>query len=263
MARSRNIKPGFFTNDCLAECEPLARLLFAGLWTIADRAGRLEDRPRRIKAEVLPYDECDIEDLLGQLVEHGFIDRYVVEHDNMPVIQIVTFELHQNPHVNEPMSKIPANLPKSCRNPGRKSDPVLAPEEYGTSTVQAPESHRTDRADSLFIDSTTDSLIITAPARGTMSLFEKMLDDDWPIFVDQFTRLDPVLTPRWFKDSLRRIEVDVGEMPLNDLRRGLGLAHRQLLLRFTSENGSEPITSPRRYAEKVILAQLKEAANGP
>ena len=60
MARSRNIKPGFFLNDDLAECEPLARLLFAGLWCIADREGRLEDRPKRIKIEVLPYDNCDV-----------------------------------------------------------------------------------------------------------------------------------------------------------------------------------------------------------
>lgn len=50
MAGARNIKPGFFTNDVLAACDQLARLLFAGLWTVADRAGRLEDRPKRIKA---------------------------------------------------------------------------------------------------------------------------------------------------------------------------------------------------------------------
>jgi hypothetical protein len=48
MARSRNIKPGFFTNDELAECHPLGRLLFAGLWTIADKRG-LDDRPKKLK----------------------------------------------------------------------------------------------------------------------------------------------------------------------------------------------------------------------
>jgi hypothetical protein len=64
MARARNIKPGFFLNDELAECEPLARLLFAGLWCIADREGRLEDKPKRIKVEILPYDDCDIDYLL-------------------------------------------------------------------------------------------------------------------------------------------------------------------------------------------------------
>jgi len=54
VARARNIKPGFFKNDQLAECHPLARLLFAGLWCEADRAGRLKDRPKRLKVECLP-----------------------------------------------------------------------------------------------------------------------------------------------------------------------------------------------------------------
>ncbi len=40
------IKPGFFANDDLAECEPLARLLFIGLWTIADSRGVLEHKLR-------------------------------------------------------------------------------------------------------------------------------------------------------------------------------------------------------------------------
>lgn len=67
MARARNIKPGFFANEDLAECDPLARLLFAGLWCLADREGRLEDRPKRIRAELLPYDSCDADELLNQL----------------------------------------------------------------------------------------------------------------------------------------------------------------------------------------------------
>lgn len=105
MARVRVIKPGFFLNDALAECNPLARLLFAGLWCIADREGRLEDRPRRIKAELLPYDDCNVDELLDQLHKHGFIIRYEV--DGEQYIQIVNFLRHQNPHYKEPDSTIP------------------------------------------------------------------------------------------------------------------------------------------------------------
>lgn len=105
MARARNIKPGFFTNDVLGELDPLARLLFAGLWTIADRAGRLEDRPRRIKAELLAYDNCDCDALLADLHGAGFIKRYV--SDGVRYIQVVTWEKHQNPHVKEAASSIP------------------------------------------------------------------------------------------------------------------------------------------------------------
>ena len=64
MARSRNIKPGFFTNDILAEVDPLGRLLFVGLWTIADREGRVEYRPKQIKIKVLPYDDAPIDGLI-------------------------------------------------------------------------------------------------------------------------------------------------------------------------------------------------------
>jgi len=42
--RSRNIKPGFFKNEIIAEMPTETRLLFIGLWLLADREGRLEDR---------------------------------------------------------------------------------------------------------------------------------------------------------------------------------------------------------------------------
>jgi hypothetical protein len=99
VARARNIKPAFFVNDDLSDCKPLARLLFIGLWTIADWEGRLKDRPRQIKAQILPYDKCDAESLLINLEQSGFIQRYTVQ--GQPVIQVTNFSKHQNPHKNE------------------------------------------------------------------------------------------------------------------------------------------------------------------
>ena len=114
MARSRNIKPGFFVNDRLAECEPLARLMFIGLWTIADREGRLDYRPKKIKVETLPYDDCDAEKLLGQLEKAGFIVVY--ESQGIKYIQILNFNKHQNPHQKEQASTIPApDMHSTCR----------------------------------------------------------------------------------------------------------------------------------------------------
>jgi hypothetical protein len=103
--RARNIKPGFFTNEDLVECEPLARILFAGLWCIADRDGRLEDRPRKIKLEILPADDCNVEVLLDQLKSRNFIARYEV--DGRRCIQILKFDEHQNPHPKEKTENIP------------------------------------------------------------------------------------------------------------------------------------------------------------
>jgi len=119
VARSRNIKPGFFSNDKLAELEPLARILFAGLWCHSDREGRLEDRPRKIKADILPYDNCDCTVLLQCLHDAGFILRYAA--NGTGYIQCVNFLKHQNPHIKEVPSTIPA--------PGKHSSrTVLIPE---------------------------------------------------------------------------------------------------------------------------------------
>jgi len=117
MARSRNIKPGFFANEDLAECDPLARILFTGLWCLSDREGRLEDRPKRIRAEVLPYDLCDADQLLNQLQDHGFILRYQNGSDRY--IQVLNFTKHQMPHHKEVASVIPApeGMPTITRHP--------------------------------------------------------------------------------------------------------------------------------------------------
>lgn len=105
MARARNLKPSFFKNEILSTLPPLARLLYQGLWVLADRDGRLEDRPARIKIEVLPYDNCDIEAHLN-LLTANFIQRYEV--NSIKYIQILNFKKHQSPHVKEPESMIPA-----------------------------------------------------------------------------------------------------------------------------------------------------------
>lgn len=117
MARARNLKPGFFRNADLAELPVETRLLFAGLWLIADRAGRLEDRPKQIKMEIYPADSFEVDSMLDQLAASGFILRYEV--DGKRYIQVVSFAKHQNPHRDEKASSIPA------------------PQEHSASTVQA------------------------------------------------------------------------------------------------------------------------------
>ncbi len=145
MARSRNIKPGFFTNDDLAELPALTRLLFIGLWCIADREGRLEDKPKRIKVEVLPYDDTDVDAALWALAKAGFLVRYQV--NGARFIQIANFTKHQNPHVKEAESSLPA------------------PESPGASMVQAgkAEQPKPERAtlipDSGFLIPDSPSLI--------------------------------------------------------------------------------------------------------
>lgn len=105
MARARMIKPSFFTNEELPDLDAHTRLLFIGLWTIADREGRLEDRPRKIKAEIFPHENVDVDPMLSNLGAKGFIQRYTV--DEKRFIQVVNFGVHQRPHHNESESNIP------------------------------------------------------------------------------------------------------------------------------------------------------------
>lgn len=108
MPRIRTIKPDFFKHDELAELPALTRLLFIGLWTQADRDGRLYDRPKRLKIEICPYDDYDVETGLQQLEASGFILRYQTGEGEAAAIQIMGFTKHQQPNVKEVPSTIPA-----------------------------------------------------------------------------------------------------------------------------------------------------------
>ena len=130
MARARNIKPGFFTNDELVALPFETRLLFIGLWTIADRAGRLLDRPKKIKMDVLPGDDVDVDACLSQLAAGGFITRYSV--GGLRIVQVVNWSKHQNPHVKEAVSTIPGQ-----DMPG--GSVIKAPDEHHAPTIQAEE----------------------------------------------------------------------------------------------------------------------------
>lgn len=87
------------------ELDFATRLLFAGLWTVADKDGRLQDRPKKIKIDVFPADNLDIDAMLQSLHDAKFIVRYAV--DGSKFIQINNWSKHQNPHHTEKASEIP------------------------------------------------------------------------------------------------------------------------------------------------------------
>lgn len=113
MPRIRSLKIGFFTNEILCELSAWHRLLFAGLWLLADREGRLEDRPRRIKAALFPYDEVNVDGMLTELADKGFVVRYAADGagaDGARYLAIPHFTAHQRPKSDEYVSVIPAPL---------------------------------------------------------------------------------------------------------------------------------------------------------
>ena len=123
--RARNIKPAFFKNELLGSMPAEARLLFIGLWCLADREGRLEDREKRIEAEIFPYEKVDTEMHMQALASTNppFIIRY--SNDKNRYIQIVNFLKHQNPNDHEKRSLIPS---LKCNALSRNSNATLNPE---------------------------------------------------------------------------------------------------------------------------------------
>lgn len=140
--RARSFKPAFFLNEALAELAFAARLLFVGLWCMADREGRLEYRPKRMKATLFPYDDVEIAPLIEGLESQGFIHIYAV--NGAQYIQVINFTKHQNPHKNEKASEIPPpeDIATLREDSGAKTEPLgLTPDScLLTPDVLTPDS---------------------------------------------------------------------------------------------------------------------------
>lgn len=152
--RVRTLRPGFFETEDLARLHPMCRLLFAGLWCIADREGRLEDRPRLTSSQIFPYED----DLTTEQVNLWLDDLARIQSDGKPFIirysacgkrymQIVGFAKHQSPHPREMKSVIPApekpGKPKDKPKDAPKEEPQ--PENYTAQPVglSEPSDYRT------------------------------------------------------------------------------------------------------------------------
>lgn len=111
MARIRSVKPEFFQDEDLAVEVPSrdARLLYIGLWGLADEHGRLRGNSTSIKGELFAYDDDltpeVIDKLIGMLVDTGRAIRYQVRSSAYLFLP----KLAKNQRL-EP-SKVPSRLP--------------------------------------------------------------------------------------------------------------------------------------------------------
>jgi hypothetical protein len=82
MARIRTVKPEFWASEQVAACSMQARLLFIGLWTFSDDAGRHPASPGRLKMQVFPADDCSSDDVarwMAELIDQGLVHEYEVD----------------------------------------------------------------------------------------------------------------------------------------------------------------------------------------
>lgn len=136
------IKPEFFDDPDLAELSPLARLFFIGLWTEADREGRVIDDTRRLKARIFPYDAVDIEALAVELHGKDLVRRYS-DVNCKHFLWIRTFTKHQRPHPKEPQSLIPPWTVENAKKHGEPWKETAGTSESGVLVLDPLESNGT------------------------------------------------------------------------------------------------------------------------
>lgn len=111
MPRIRTIKPEFWQDEKLARLDDTTRLVFLGIISMADDAGRLVDSPRMIDAFIWPYDDDRTSrPHLDALVNLGRIERYE-SASGQRLIQIVNWDRHQR-----------VQNPNKYTLPGRQTD---------------------------------------------------------------------------------------------------------------------------------------------
>ena len=94
MARIRTLKPEFWQDEKLSPCDPLTRLVFLGLVSLADDAGRLVDNLRLIDAQIFPNTSDTAHEALMRLSRMGRIRRGVTA-SGQRIIEIANWSRHQ------------------------------------------------------------------------------------------------------------------------------------------------------------------------
>jgi hypothetical protein len=135
--RIRQIKPEFWEDPDIAELPRDIRLLFIGLWNMADEIGQLKDDARLIKRTLFGYDNdvtsVVIEDWLQQLEQHH--QQFVVRRDGLLFIR--TFQKHQriSGYENQKLQKRLKEKPK---------------QEAQSSDLEANQKQQRSTTDNLF-----------------------------------------------------------------------------------------------------------------
>ncbi len=270
MPRSRTIKPAFFHNEDVIELPMATRLLFIGLWTVADREGRLEDRPKRLKMQLFPADDVDIDACLDELVDAGMIERYQV--DGGRFIQVTNFVAHQQPHPKETDSVIP-DPSGALSRPSREKrvpTPTDQPASNRPATGQQPADSGPATLTPYVLTPHTPSLSTSPPTPSAReappsAVLAAVIPDDITRFTEEFRELDPELDATWFRQALAEAEFEcdggAGELSADDLREALTVAIEIVDIAFRNDNEKYPIKVPTRFAASKVVWAIESRLN--
>ncbi len=172
MARIRTFKPEFWADEKLAQLDPLTRLVFLGLISMADDAGRLVDSLKQIDAFMFPLTDDTARESLANLARIGRVERGETA-SGQSIIQIVNWH-HQkvdHPNLKAALPVISKRVKPPLANHSRKRR-----DQFATLSVPVPvpvptTSTKTTTADSGESGPNTTSDPTTEPAPKPVSRF--------------------------------------------------------------------------------------------
>lgn len=137
MARMRSVKPEYWADEDLAGAVSRdARLLYIGLWNLADEHGRLRGDPRYIKGQIMPYDDDldanAVDVLLTELEGAGKVVRY--REGAGAYMFLPNLAKHQRLEADKVPSRLPA---PPCAD---ESTPLRADESARDSDLSVPRA---------------------------------------------------------------------------------------------------------------------------
>jgi hypothetical protein len=139
MARIRTLKPEYWQDEKLSPLPPLTRLVFLGLISQADDAGRLVDSVRLIDGLLFPQTEDSCAESLQLLASLGVISRGPTE-SGQRIIQVVGWHHQKVDHPNLSAALPPILDPGPSPKRRRKSPDSLATDSRGAREALARDS---------------------------------------------------------------------------------------------------------------------------
>jgi hypothetical protein len=215
MARMRSLKPEFWADEDLADLPRDARLLYMGLWNLADEHARLRGDARYVKGQLFPYDDDldpdAVERLLKPLADSGKVVRYAIA--GRSYMFLPTLSKHQRLEPDRVPSRLPA--PPSAIPSTPSSEPRA---DESAPDANTSEPHAKDHALSMFSSLSFAGSMEQqharerAPAAAVKIVLETLDDatsDDAEAIVDWVKR---ERKPRQLVPVLRTI-AQAGELP--------------------------------------------------
>lgn len=132
MARIRTLKPEFWADEKLSLLDPITRLVFLGLVSMADDAGRLIDNVKQLDGQLFPNTDDSCRDALDTLARMERIIRYQ-SASGQYLLQIANWSKHQR--VDKPSAYVlPAPPPAPSSGDTRETLAGLSRSDLGPTT---------------------------------------------------------------------------------------------------------------------------------